>query len=209
RPAARPAGLARPAVARGGARGARPRAVRDGRAGGAPGGSGRSAAQRRGGRGDPLAAGIDRGGHRRRGPPGPRGRWEARARFPPARRGARLRETADGGGAGAARGGGRESRRGRGAGGARGGRLDCHGARERALAEQLERLKAEGTSPAAAALAQEARELARQLEAGRLDQLTIRRQQQLYRRLLDAGRTLQGEEPDEKQERVSRAATGD
>src|SRR3989454_6904894 len=29
------------------------------------------------------------------------------------------------------------------------------------------------------------------------------------RRLLDAGRTLQGEEPDEKQERVSRAATGD
>ena len=82
-------------------------------------------------------------------------------------------------------------------------------ARQRALAEQLERLKAEGTSPAAAALAQEARELARQLEAGRLDQLTIRRQQQLYRRLLDAGRTLQGEEPDEKQERVSRAATGD
>ncbi len=82
-------------------------------------------------------------------------------------------------------------------------------ARQRALAEQLERLKAEGTSPAAAALAQEARELARQLEGGRLDQQTIRRQQQLYRRLLDAGRTLQGEEPDEKQERVSRAATGD
>src|SRR2546422_7595861 len=32
------------------------------------------------------------------------------------------------------------------------------------------------------------RELARQLEGGRLDQQTIRRQQQLYRRLLDAGR---------------------
>ena len=82
-------------------------------------------------------------------------------------------------------------------------------ARQRALAEQLERLKAEGTSPAAAALAQEARELARQLEAGRLDKQTIQRQERLYRRLLDAGRTLQGEEPDEKQERVSRAATGD
>jgi len=82
-------------------------------------------------------------------------------------------------------------------------------ARQRALAEQLERLKAEGTSPGAGALAQEARELARQLEAGRLDQQTVQRQQRLYRRLLDAGRTLSGEEPDEQKERVSRAATGD
>jgi hypothetical protein len=82
-------------------------------------------------------------------------------------------------------------------------------ARQRALAEQLERLKAEGTSPAAGALAQEARDLARQLEAGRLDPRTIQRQQQLYRHLLDAGRTLAGEEPDEKKERVSRAASGD
>ena len=81
--------------------------------------------------------------------------------------------------------------------------------RQRALAEQLERLKAEGTSAAAGALAQEARELARQLEAGHLDARTIQRQERLYRRLLDAGRTLAGAEPDEKQERVSRAATGD
>src|SRR5207247_2471928 len=42
-------------------------------------------------------------------------------------------------------------------------------ARQRALAEQLERLQAEGEAGAAGALAQEARELARQLEAGRLD----------------------------------------
>jgi hypothetical protein len=85
-------------------------------------------------------------------------------------------------------------------------------ARQRALAEQLERLQAEGAggpSTAAGALAQEARELARQLDAGRLDQQTIQRQERLYRRLLDAGRTLTGPEPDEKQERVSRAATGD
>jgi len=81
--------------------------------------------------------------------------------------------------------------------------------RQRALAEQLERLKAEGTSGAAGALAQEARELARQLEAGHLDARTIQRQERLYRRLLDAGRTLAGAEPDEKQERVSRAATDD
>src|SRR5207247_927308 len=64
-------------------------------------------------------------------------------------------------------------------------------------------------SGAAGALAQEARELARQLDAGRLDQQTIQRQERLYRRLLDAGRTLSGSEPDESKERSSRPATGD
>jgi hypothetical protein len=82
-------------------------------------------------------------------------------------------------------------------------------ARQRALAEQLERMRAEGTSPTAGALAQEARELARQLEAGRLDRATIERQERLYRRLLDAGRTLSGAEPDQEKERTSRSATGD
>jgi outer membrane murein-binding lipoprotein Lpp len=82
-------------------------------------------------------------------------------------------------------------------------------ARQRALAEQLERMRAEGTSPTAGALAQEARELARQLEAGRLDRATIERQERLYRRLLDAGRTLSGAEPDQERERTSRSATGD
>src|SRR5439155_417201 len=82
-------------------------------------------------------------------------------------------------------------------------------ARQRALAQQLERLQAEGGSGAAGALAQEARELARQLDAGRLDQQTIQRQERLYRRLLDAGRTLSGSEPDESKERSSRPATGD
>ena len=82
-------------------------------------------------------------------------------------------------------------------------------ARQRALAQQLERLQAEGGSAAAGALAQEARELARQLDAGRLDQQTIQRQERLYRRLLDAGRTLSGSEPDENKERTSRPATGD
>src|SRR3989449_936472 len=82
-------------------------------------------------------------------------------------------------------------------------------ARQRALAEQLERLQAGGASAAAGPLAQEAKELARQLEAGRLDQQTIERQQRLYHRLLDAGRTLSNDEPDETKERVSRSATGD
>ena len=81
--------------------------------------------------------------------------------------------------------------------------------RQRALAEQLERLQAAGGSAAAGPLAEEARELARQLEAGRLDRQTIERQSRLYRRLLDAGRTLTGPEPDDQKERVSRPAIGD
>jgi uncharacterized Zn finger protein len=82
-------------------------------------------------------------------------------------------------------------------------------ARQRQLAEQLERMQAEGASSAAGPLAAEARELARQLESGRLDRRTVERQERLYRRLLDAGRTLSGQEPDDQKERVSRAAIGD
>src|SRR2546430_6790161 len=88
-------------------------------------------------------------------------------------------------------------------------RLQALAARQRALAEQLERHQPGRASAAAVPLAQEAKELARQLEAGRLDQQTIERQQGLYRRLLDAGRTLSNDEPDENKERVSRSATGD
>jgi hypothetical protein len=82
-------------------------------------------------------------------------------------------------------------------------------AQQRALADQLERLRAEGASSAAGGLLQEARDLARQLGAGRLDSQTIRRQDQLYHRLLDAGRTLTSSTPDEQQARVSRPSTGD
>jgi hypothetical protein len=82
-------------------------------------------------------------------------------------------------------------------------------ARQRALAEQLERLQATGGSSAAGALAQEARDLARQLDAGHMDRQTVERQERLYRRLLDAGRTLTGPEPDQDKERTSRAAMGD
>jgi hypothetical protein len=82
-------------------------------------------------------------------------------------------------------------------------------ARQRALAEQLERLQGEGTSSAAGDLGREARDLARQLDAGRLDSSTIRRQEHLYHRLLDAGRTLTSSTPDEQRARVSRPALDD
>ncbi len=79
-------------------------------------------------------------------------------------------------------------------------------AAQRAVAEQLERLRAQGGMPSAGALADEARELARELESGRLSQQTVERQQRLFRRMLDAGRTLEGQERDDQKERQSTTA---
>ena len=81
--------------------------------------------------------------------------------------------------------------------------------RQRQMAEALERLRAQNQVPGARDLAEEARELARKLEAGRLDRETVDRQERLFKRMLDAGRTLQGEEKDEKKERESVTAKGD
>ena len=81
--------------------------------------------------------------------------------------------------------------------------------RQRALAEQLERMRGQGNMPGAGELSSEAAELAKRLEAGRLDRGTVERQERLFRRMLDAGRTLQGEKEDERKERESTTATGD
>src|SRR5258708_12315704 len=56
-------------------------------------------------------------------------------------------------------------------------------ARQQALAQQLERMQAQGQGSGAAELAQEAKDLARQMDAGRLDRQTIARQEPLYRPL--------------------------
>jgi hypothetical protein len=94
-----------------------------------------------------------------------------------------------------------------GAGGALLQQLGGLAARQRALAQQLEWLHAGGDAQAAGELAEEARQLAETMEEGRLDPRTLARQQTLYRRLLDAGRSLRGRDPDERKERVARAAT--
>ena len=83
------------------------------------------------------------------------------------------------------------------------------GARQRALAEELQKLKGGGNMPGAGEMADEAKDLARRLEGGRLDRQMVERQQRLFRRMLDAGRTLQGREEDQRKERVSTAATDD
>jgi hypothetical protein len=80
---------------------------------------------------------------------------------------------------------------------------------QRALAEELQRMKGQGNIPGAGELAEEAQELARRLEGGRLDRQVVERQERLFRRMLDAGRTLQGREEDEQKERQSTTATGD
>lgn len=79
-------------------------------------------------------------------------------------------------------------------------------ARQRAMAQELERMRAQGQLQGLKELGDEALELARRLEAGRLDRETVERQQRLFRRMLDAGRTLQGEEEDDRKERQSTAA---
>jgi hypothetical protein len=81
--------------------------------------------------------------------------------------------------------------------------------RQRALAEELQRMEGQGNMAGAGELADEAKELARRLDAGRLDRQVVERQERLFRRMLDAGRTLQGTEEDERKERQSTTATRD
>ena len=79
---------------------------------------------------------------------------------------------------------------------------------QRQLAEQLEEASDAAGGTRAAQLAQEARQLAEALDNGRLDGGTIARQQQLFRRLLDAGKSLEKEERDDTGKREAKSATG-
>jgi hypothetical protein len=83
------------------------------------------------------------------------------------------------------------------------------GAKQRALAEELQKLKGGGNLPGAGELSEESKDLAKRLEGGRLDRQVVERQERLFRRMLDAGRTLQGKQEDERKERQSTVATDD
>jgi hypothetical protein len=74
------------------------------------------------------------------------------------------------------------------------------------LSQDLRRLQAGGEVSAAGELAEDAEAIARDLDGGRLDHQVLERQEQLFRRLLDAGRSLESDEEDEAKERVSEAA---
>ena len=73
------------------------------------------------------------------------------------------------------------------------------------MAEKLEDVGDNDPTGKSDALAREARQLAQALERQGADPSTINRQQQLYRRLLDAGRTLEQDERDESGKREARA----
>ena len=78
---------------------------------------------------------------------------------------------------------------------------------QQALADALQRLGQEEGAPGdPEELAEEAGELARELDQGRLDPQTLERLEKLFHRLLDAGRTLEGEEPDPEKDRISETA---
>lgn len=79
---------------------------------------------------------------------------------------------------------------------------------QRNLADRLDDAGKSSSSGRASELAREMRQIAEALDAGRVDQTLVERQQRLFRRLLDAGLTLEKEERDDRGERESRSATG-
>jgi hypothetical protein len=79
---------------------------------------------------------------------------------------------------------------------------------QRSVAQQLDELGDAPGANRAAELAREARRLAEALEGGRLDAATLARQEQLFRRLLDAGRSLEKDEREDSERREAKAAVG-
>jgi hypothetical protein len=78
--------------------------------------------------------------------------------------------------------------------------------RQRQLANRLERLGEQNIPGRPEQLAEEARRLADRIQQGQLDRTTLERQQRLFRRMLDAGRSLRNDEEPEDPERKSRTA---
>jgi len=79
---------------------------------------------------------------------------------------------------------------------------------QRQVASQLDEMGENVGGDRAAQLAKEAKQLAEALEGGRLDATTVARQQQLFRRLLDAGRSLQKDEREDTNKREATSAKG-
>jgi hypothetical protein len=79
---------------------------------------------------------------------------------------------------------------------------------QRSVAQQLDEMGDQPGANRAAELAREARRLAEALEGGRLDAATLARQEQLFRRLLDAGRSLEKDEREDSDRREAKAALG-
>ena len=79
---------------------------------------------------------------------------------------------------------------------------------QRDVARQLDEVSDADPTGRAQELAREARALAQALDQGAVDPATQARQQQLLRRMLDAGRSLEQDQRDERAKREARAARG-
>jgi hypothetical protein len=75
---------------------------------------------------------------------------------------------------------------------------------QRQVARALDAAGADDATGRTDAMAQEAKRLAERLEQGGPDRETLARQQQLFRRLLDAGKSLEQRETDEQGTREAR-----
>jgi hypothetical protein len=76
---------------------------------------------------------------------------------------------------------------------------------ERQIARKLEQVADADATGKAEELAREARQIAQQLETAGADKSVLDRQQRLFRRLLDAGRSMEKDDRDESGKRESRA----
>jgi hypothetical protein len=79
---------------------------------------------------------------------------------------------------------------------------------QREVARALDEVADSDPTGRAQEMAREARMLAQALDQGAVDPATQARQERLFRRMLDAGRSLENEQKDESQRRESRAARG-
>lgn len=75
---------------------------------------------------------------------------------------------------------------------------------QREVAKQLEEAGDADASGRSAELAREAKQLAQTLEQGAVDPSVFERQQRLFKRMLDAGRTLENDQKDESSKRESK-----
>ena len=77
---------------------------------------------------------------------------------------------------------------------------------QRQIADKLDELGDAASGDKAAKMAQEARQLADALDGSRIDASTLARQQQLFKKLLDAGRSLEKEDREESEKREAKSA---
>ncbi|MEO5567951.1 MAG: hypothetical protein ABIR92_05635, partial [Gemmatimonadaceae bacterium] len=77
---------------------------------------------------------------------------------------------------------------------------------QRQVADKLDELGDGAGGDKAAKMAQEARQLAEVLDGSRIDASTLARQQQLFKKMLDAGRSLEKEDREESERREAKSA---